>query len=66
MYIRLLSPIAQRLGLARNLGTQPPHPFAIADTAYRHMMREWRDQAFIPFWHNRHELEKRLQPIDTR
>jgi hypothetical protein len=31
----------------RNTGTKPPHPFAIADTSYRHMLREWRDQALI-------------------
>jgi len=31
----------------KNVGTKPPHPFAIADTAYRHMLREWVDQALV-------------------
>jgi len=31
----------------RALGQRPPHPYAIADTAYRQMMRDRRDQALI-------------------
>lgn len=31
----------------KNIGTKQPHPFAIADMAYRQLLREWRDQALI-------------------
>lgn len=32
---------------SRNIGACAPHPFAIADTAHRHMLRERRDQALV-------------------
>merc|ERR1740121_3225356 len=31
----------------KRLGALPPHPFAVADTAYRHLLREQRDQALV-------------------
>lgn len=31
----------------KTLGQKPPHPYAVADSAYRQMMREWRDQSLI-------------------
>lgn len=32
---------------SKNIGSMPPHPYAIADTAYRHLLRERRDQALV-------------------
>lgn len=32
---------------SHNIGAKAPHPFAIADTAHRHMLRERRDQALV-------------------
>ncbi|CAK0904918.1 unnamed protein product [Prorocentrum cordatum] len=31
----------------KNLGAAPPHPYAVADTAYRQVVRECRDQALV-------------------
>jgi len=32
---------------SKNIGSMPPHPYAIADTAYRHLLRERQNQALV-------------------
>ena len=43
----LYTPAQQTAYRNKNVGSLPPHPYAIADTAYRQMVREKQDQALV-------------------